>query len=198
MRPNDRTEHLFDGRVLRLLSIGMGYAKRLTFAPDSLVEPDNYLWSDNHPDGLGLEPRAVHTEMRFKIMADDQELGEAYVFRADLPQREERMERVGEPIKYFCSVVRVMLCFKVMTASGRVAIVKYIHINVTCHVRLRQTGGGSEHKEQHLMRVYGLAIVRKEPNSNVAKVVRVENVGLDSQLNILFARTQTELTFHPL
>lgn len=94
VRPNDRKEHLFQGRALRLVSIGMGYAKRLTFEPDSLVEPNNYLWSDNHPDGLGLEPRAVHVGMRFNVVAGDQKLGEAQVFRADLPQMEERMEKV--------------------------------------------------------------------------------------------------------
>lgn len=74
----------------------MGYAKRLTFEPDSLLHPDNYLWSDNHPDGLGLEPRAVHKDMRFRIVAGDQELGSATVFRADMPQREEKMEEVRE------------------------------------------------------------------------------------------------------
>lgn len=96
VRPNDRKEHLFDGRTLKLVSIGMGYAKRLTFEPDSLLHPNNYLWSDNHPDGLGLEPRAVHKGMRFRIVAGDQELGCATVFRADMPQVEEKMEKVGK------------------------------------------------------------------------------------------------------
>jgi hypothetical protein len=95
VRPNDRKEHLFGGRALRLLSIGMGYAKRLTFEPDSLVHPDNYLWSDNHPDGLGLEVRAVHEDMTFVIMAGELVLGEASVFRVDRPQIEEKMEKVG-------------------------------------------------------------------------------------------------------
>ncbi|KAK4872871.1 hypothetical protein RN001_014900 [Aquatica leii] len=179
VRPNDRKEHLFEGRALRLCSIGMGYAKRLTFEPDSLVAPNNYLWSDNHPDGLGLEPRAVHTGMKFTIMAGDQQLGEASVFRADAPQREEKM-------------------IKVATVSGKCAIIKYIHINVTCHVKLASTGGKSSEKDEYLMRVYGLAVVRKDPNSAKARVLRVENVGLDSQLNILFAGTHTELVFHPL
>ncbi|KAB0792086.1 hypothetical protein PPYR_14047 [Photinus pyralis] len=179
VRPNDRKDHLFDGRALRLCSIGMGYAKRLTFAPDSLVSPDNYLWSDSHPDGLGLEPRAVHTGMKFSIMAGDQQLGEASVFRADAPQQEERMERVP-------------------THSGKCAIIKYIHINVTCHVKLANTGGRSPERDEYLMRVYGLAVVRKDPNTSIAYVERVENVGLDSQLNILFACTHTELVFYPL
>ncbi|RZC40478.1 uncharacterized protein BDFB_006163, partial [Asbolus verrucosus] len=113
VRPNHRKEHLFGGRALKLLSIGIGYAKRLTFEPDSLVAPNNYLWSDNHPDGLGLEISAVRKDMKFVIKADNQVLGEASVFRVDKPQTEERME-------------------KVMTKSGKYATEKYIHIDVTC------------------------------------------------------------------
>lgn len=85
-----------------------------------------------------------------------------------------------------------------MTPSGRCAIVKYVHVDVMCHVKLGFTGGGSTDKEEYLLRVYGLAVVRKEPGSNEAQVVRVGNIALDSQLNILFARTHTELTFEPL
>lgn len=76
----------------------MGYAKRLTFQPDSLIEPDNYLWSDNHPDGLGLEPRAVHKGMKFVIKAGELTLGEAQVFRDDQPQFEEKMEKVKQEV----------------------------------------------------------------------------------------------------
>ncbi|KAJ8937417.1 hypothetical protein NQ318_007876 [Aromia moschata] len=162
VRPNDRKDHLFGGRALKLLSIGMGYAKRLTFQPDSLVSPDNYLWSDNHPDGLGLEPRAVHKGMKFLIKAGKMILGEA----------------------------------QIKTPTG-IAIQKYIYIDVTCHIRLARTGGGSTENDEHLMRVSGLAVVRKEPKASEARVIRVENVGLDSQLLLLFAQTQTELTFVP-
>ncbi|KAJ8929434.1 hypothetical protein NQ314_017883 [Rhamnusium bicolor] len=175
VRPNDRVDHLFGGRALKLLSIGMGYAKRLTFQPDSLVSPDNYLWSDNHPDGLGLEPRAVHKGMKFIIKAGDLVLGEAQVFRDDRPQFEERMEKIKTPTGY--------------------AIQKYIYIDVMCHIRLARTGGASTENDEHLMRVSGLAVVRKEPRSSEAHVMRVENVGLDSQLLLLFTQTQTELTF---
>ena len=95
VRPNHRKQHLFNGRPLKLQSIGMGYAKRLTFAPDSLIEPNNYLWSDNHPDGLGLEPRALRKNMKFSIVTGKQTLGEAQVFRCDAPQIEQATEKVG-------------------------------------------------------------------------------------------------------
>uniref|UniRef100_A0A6P7GN29 Uncharacterized protein LOC114344675 n=1 Tax=Diabrotica virgifera virgifera TaxID=50390 RepID=A0A6P7GN29_DIAVI len=177
VRPNDRKDHLFGGRALKLLSIGMGYAKRLTFQPDSLVEPDNYLWSDNHPDGLGLEPRAVHKGMEFIVKAGDIVLGEAQVFRDDLPQFEQHME-------------------KIQTPSG-VAIQKYIHVDVFCHIRLEATVGASIENDLHLMRISGLAVVRKEPRASEAHVIRVENVGFDSQLALLFTQTYMELTFVP-
>lgn len=67
VRPAGSRRHLFDGRSLLLQSIGMGYGKRITFKPDSLNNPDNYFWSDSHPEGLGMEPRAIHTDMKFSI-----------------------------------------------------------------------------------------------------------------------------------
>lgn len=107
-------------------------------------------------------------------------LGEASVFRADLPQIEEKTVYVDVPGK-----------------RGK-AVEKYIHVDVTCHVKLATTGGGSVDSEVHLMKVSGVAVVRKEPDQPTAKLVKVYNVGLDSQLNLLFAHSQTELTFHPL
>lgn len=74
---------------------------------------------------------------------------------------------------------------------------KYIHIDVMCHVAIDLAGSGFKTNEEHLMRVYGLAVVRKEPNKNEAHIVRVENVGLDSQLYVVFAQSQVELTFFP-
>lgn len=47
---------LFNGQALRLNSIGMGYAKRITFEcdPNNLNESQNHFWSDSNPDGYGL------------------------------------------------------------------------------------------------------------------------------------------------
>lgn len=88
-------KHFFNGRPLRLVSIGAGYGKRITFAPDRLNSPENYFWSDTHPDGLGFEPRAVHPGQKFYISAGGLRLGQADVFRADAPQYEERQELVS-------------------------------------------------------------------------------------------------------
>ncbi|XP_071057399.1 uncharacterized protein [Onthophagus taurus] len=175
IRPNDRKKHLFNGESLKLQSIGMGYAKRLTFGSNTKLNPSNYLWSDNHRDGLGLEPRAVLKGMKFKVLAGDQILGEATVFRDDLPQTEKFME-------------------KELTSTGKYSITKYIQIDVICHIKL-ECSRLSENEQ--LLRVCGLAVVQKLPGNNQAKVLKVENVGLDSQLYLLFAHSQTELTFIP-
>ncbi|XP_026499707.2 uncharacterized protein LOC113403383 isoform X1 [Vanessa tameamea] len=180
VRPANSRRHLFEGRSLLLQSVGMGYGKRITFQPDTLNEPENYFWSDSHPEGLGMEPRAVHPDMKFTITGNGGQIGEASVFRADLPQIEERTKYVDVPGK-----------------RGK-AVEKYIQVDVTCHVKLATTGGGSVDSEVHLMKVSGTALVRKEPGEAVAKLLKMYNVGLDSQLNLLFAHSQTELTFHPL
>ncbi|XP_063536452.1 uncharacterized protein LOC134746117 isoform X2 [Cydia strobilella] len=180
VRPAGCRRHLFEGRSLLLQSVGMGYGKRITFKPDTLNAPENYFWSDSHPEGIGMEPRAIQPGMKFTITGNGGLLGEASVFRADLPQVEEKTEYVDVPGK-----------------RGK-AVEKYIHVDVTCHVKLATTGGGSVDSEVHLMKVSGVALVRKEPGQAIANLVKVYNVGLDSQLNLLFAHSQTELTFHPM
>ncbi|KAL0838791.1 hypothetical protein ABMA28_016834 [Loxostege sticticalis] len=180
VRPAGSRRHLFEGRSLLLQSVGMGYGKRITFKPDTLNAPENYFWSDSHPEGIGMETRAIHPGMKFTVSGNGGLLGEACVFRADLPQVEEKTEYVDVPGK-----------------RGK-AVQKYVHVDVTCHVKLATTGGGSVDSEVHLMKVSGVALVRKEPGQSTAKLVKVFNVGLDSQLNLLFAHSQTELTFHPL
>lgn len=86
---------LFNGKILKLVSTGMGYGKRITFASESLNHPENYFWSDSHPDGLGFEPSAVRAGMKFEILAGNLRLGEATVFRADAPQIEKEQVSVN-------------------------------------------------------------------------------------------------------
>ncbi|XP_050299541.1 uncharacterized protein LOC126738317 [Anthonomus grandis grandis] len=177
VRPNNKKYHLFGGRALRLISIGMGYAKRLTFEPDTLNNPDNFLWSDNHPDGLGLEPRAVSKGMKFNVQAGDQIIGEATVFRDDKPQFEEKTE-------------------KIQTPKGT-TIEKHIHVDVICHIQLERPGGASTEQDSYMMRISGVAVVRKEAKSNIAKVAEISRIGLDSQLYVLFSQMHTEIKFIP-
>ncbi|XP_054288791.1 uncharacterized protein LOC129004288 isoform X1 [Macrosteles quadrilineatus] len=172
-------KHFFQGRALRLVSVGAGYGKRITFAPDVLNEPENYFWSDTHPDGLGFEIRAVHVGQRFHILAGGLYLGEAHVFRADAAQYEEKQE--------------------VIRQKDGTTIVKYVHVDVTCHVKMDTTRAGVPTTcDSHTMRVSGTAVVARRPRQSRADLLRVENIGLDSQLNLLFVIQQAELTFHPV
>ncbi|GJQ77031.1 hypothetical protein Trydic_g15225 [Trypoxylus dichotomus] len=177
VRLSNRKKYLFNAKPLRLQSIGIGYGKRLTFESDSQLNADNFLWSDSHHDGLAFEVRVVMENMQFWITSDNQILGEATVFRADLPQVEERME-------------------KVELAADRFSYIKYVHIDVMCHIRMDINESGDFHNE-NLVRVYGLAIARKDPGKRNGYVERVENIALDSQLNLIFARARKGLTFTP-
>ncbi|KAL1462818.1 hypothetical protein WDU94_014625 [Cyamophila willieti] len=171
--------HLFNGEALRLVSVGMGYAKRLTFAPspNQLNNNSNYFWSDSYPDGLGFEPRALHVGMKFNIYAGEQRLGYAKVYRADASQVEERQELIDS------------------------SVVKYIHVDVVCQVVLEQPGDGDKYikiEDIHRMRVAGTAILVKPPRATAAKLLRVENIGLDSLLNLLFICQESRLVFVPM
>ncbi|XP_069683620.1 uncharacterized protein [Periplaneta americana] len=178
VRPAGSKKLLFGGQSLRLVSVGPGYGKRITFAPNEkcLNSPGNFFWSDSHPDGLGFEPRAVHAGMKFTVSAAGQRLGEGSVFRADAVQQEEKQELVKD-------------------ANG-VTIIKYIHVDVTCHITLDTNE--SKEPEPHVMRVSGTAIVSRGPHQTAAQLKRIENIGLASQLNMLFVTQQAKLVFHPL
>ncbi|XP_014278435.1 uncharacterized protein [Halyomorpha halys] len=167
----------FGGQPLELKSIGMGYGKRLVFESNNLNNPDNFMWSDSHPDGLGFEPSAVRAGMSFEVLAGQLRLGEAVVFRADAPQYEKKQQVYEE--------------------NGKKGIVKEVHVDLTCQVSLDTTGSEKE-VEPHTMRVSGTAILAKAPGQSRAKLLRVENIGLDSQLNILFATQWDKLVFIPL
>lgn len=88
------------------------------------------------------------------------------------------------------------LSFQIFTSKG-VTIEKHIHVDIICHLKLSRTGGGSTEDDELLMRVSGVAIVRKAPKTSEAHIIRIENIGLDSQLTLIFAQTQTDLIFFP-
>lgn len=176
-------QYLFGGETRRLVSIGAGYGKRITFAPDcgSLNDPKNFFWSDTHPDGVGFEPRAVHVGQRFCMSAGDFRLGEAIVFRADAPQCEEKQELIK--------------------GKAGTTVVKHIHIDVKCHVTLDTAKASVKEDEvadSQVMRISGTAIVSKAPRESAAKLLRIENIGLASQLNLLSVIQQAELVFYPI
>lgn len=84
-----------------------------------------------------------------------------------------------------------------MRDSGGTTVVKYIHIDVTCHITL-DTTNETRKPEPQVMRVSGTAVVSRGPKQATAQLIRIENIGLSSQLNVLFVTQKAKLVFHPL
>ena len=82
-------KYLFNGEALKLQSIGRGYGKRITFASDSIIENDNYFYSDTC-GGFGLSIDVVRVGDSFTLTGCDhgEVLGELEVTHADRPQRQ--------------------------------------------------------------------------------------------------------------
>ncbi|XP_022920978.2 uncharacterized protein [Onthophagus taurus] len=177
VRPINSKRTLFNGQPLKLTSIGQGYAKRFTFESNSKLENDNFFWSDNNLEGYAFETRAVYDQTRFNIICNDRIIGEARVFRSDLPQLEHETNRI-------------------LVENGKTVFVKHVHVNLLCHVKLDIKNSGSV--DESLMKVYGLAILRKSGEDRVAKLEKIDNVALDSQINLLFAHANAQLTFVPI
>lgn len=167
----------FNGNSLLLSNIGMGYAKRLTFTPDNLLKPKNYFWTDSYVNGFGFELQVVRVGMKFILRNDTKLLGLASVFRSDFPQ----MQHLQETYK---------------NSDGHKIIQKQVHIDVLCHVTFYEQKNYLS--EEHLMRVYGLAIVEKHSNKCKAKIKRIENIALNSQINMVFNENNEDIYFYPI
>ncbi|CAI6356582.1 unnamed protein product [Macrosiphum euphorbiae] len=146
----------------------------MTFKPDShsLNNNTNFFWSDSYPEGYGFEPQAVFCGMKFDVMDDTQRIGEATVFRSDNPQIENQQ------------------C--IVKSTNGVTVTKYIHVDVTCQVMLKSDKSDNE---SHSVRVSGTAVVVKYSKQNEAKLLYIDNVGLSSNLNLVFMNQKSHLIF---
>ncbi|XP_068220230.1 uncharacterized protein [Palaemon carinicauda] len=89
VKPTDSRKLLFQGRALRLVSIGKGYGKRLTFASDSHNENSNYFYSDTNPEGFGFSIKLVQEDEKFTLRdANDTPIATAEVAKLMGPQKE--------------------------------------------------------------------------------------------------------------
>ena len=66
-----------------------------------------------------------------------------------------------------------------------------------CHITFDITNE-TRKPDPQVMRVSGTAVVSRGPTQAVAQLVRIENIGLSSQLNVLFVIQQAKLVFIPL
>lgn len=89
VREADSTKMLFKGEALRLMSVGMGYGKRVTFASDLHSVNNNYFWSDSHPEGYGFGLCLVQEHDKFTLKdANDLAIATAEVMDLLGPQVE--------------------------------------------------------------------------------------------------------------
>jgi len=168
-RPAHSRKSLFGGQALLLKSIGRGYGKRITFDSDRLNHNNNYFWSDSFYDGLGFSIQVVFVGMDFVI--EDQNgaaIGRARITKADVPQVEEDQVIKGESIS------------------------KRVRVDIICNITF-------DHEEEvRTLRVNGLAIVDKSRWQPQAQVTSIVNIGIASQLYVMFMNTRTTLTFRPV
>lgn len=89
VRPVHDTKMLSKGQALPLLSIGMGYGKRMTFASESHISNDNFFWSDSNPEGYGFALQLVKVNDKFTVKdANNESVGIATVQKLMGPQVE--------------------------------------------------------------------------------------------------------------
>ncbi|GFR84282.1 glutamate synthase [NADH], amyloplastic [Elysia marginata] len=89
------TDYFWGGKARPLLSIGMGYGRRLTFQDDQHNNNECYFWSDSEPAGYAFNIHAVDIGQKFLIQGeDDAVLGEGCVEAIHEPQEETSMTAV--------------------------------------------------------------------------------------------------------
>jgi len=167
VRPVHTTKCLFEGKALLLEAIGRGYGKRLSFQGDTAMENDNYFWSDSQPDGFAFCIQSIFPEMYFRIENDeDKVVGNATVFRTDIPEVEESS-----------------------TVLPDGSIQKIIIVDFTTHMNLVNC------TDEKMVRVSGKSTVLKPKRTPKSKIVSVEILGMDCEMNKAFVRQGGKLTF---
>ena len=59
-------KYLFEGRALRLVSIGRGYGKRISFEGKTKIDTDNFFYSDTNAEGWGFTIEAISAGEKFR------------------------------------------------------------------------------------------------------------------------------------
>ncbi|XP_033740582.1 LOW QUALITY PROTEIN: uncharacterized protein LOC117327630 [Pecten maximus] len=153
-----RRDDVFDGKGRCLLSVGMGYGKRLTFKGDKLNVNDCFFWSDNDEDGYAFSHDVLEKGEKFILYdSNSQPIGDVVVESAtECPQIEESMETTKTHIK---KVVRVRFA----------CVINY-------HTRFH--GSLVEVNNQDIEIVEGLVDVIKQRREREAQVQCIRNVHL--------------------
>ncbi|XP_064461353.1 uncharacterized protein LOC135371214 [Ornithodoros turicata] len=154
VRVNSTQRVLFDGRALRLDSIGRGYGKRLTFEPtgSSLNENDNFFYSDTIAQGFGFSPIAIEVGEKFRVrhVKSEEYCGELVCSEIARPQ-----EEISS------------------TASDNRRVEKEIKVNFYAKFQSVSSRLLDRQLPWHKVRVSGVAVLVKEAKMPVAVLDRI-------------------------
>lgn len=153
-----RKDDVFDGRGRYLVSVGMGYGKRLTFKGDNFNANDCFFWSDNDEDGYAFSHDVLEKGEKFILYdSNSQPIGDVLIESAtEFPQIEEFMETTTKRVK---KVVRVRFA----------CVINY-------HTRFH--GSLVDVTNQEIEIVEGIADVIKERREREARVQCIRDVHL--------------------
>lgn len=146
----------FGGEAKTLAAIGKGYAKRLTFKADSLVDPNgNYFYSDTSDTGFAFSIECFSSSARFTVQNEEgRAVGMATVEETDVEQHE------------------------ISSFAARGRIEKKVQVSFSCSLHFSGSHGGmmSLYADTHSLPVQGLATVVKEKGLREAITVTVQDV----------------------
>jgi len=152
-------DYLFNGEARRLISIGLGYGRRMTFEGDSLNFNYNYFWSDSIPSGFAFSVEAVREGDNFVISdSNSQEIGCVEVEKVDFPQVEESTHMEGK------------------------SVVKHVNVRFACFLKMNMFNNPRliNVNTQEVEIVNGVAELVKERGSNGTVVRCIKDVYFQS------------------
>ncbi|KAF2368296.1 hypothetical protein FHG87_000941 [Trinorchestia longiramus] len=145
VRLADSNKHLFHGSALKLVSIGRGYGKRITFESESAVCNDNYFYSDTHAAGYGFRLVAVEAGQKFTLRDN---FGNAVGF-ASVSDVMDQIEESQE-----------------INSSGQVK--KFVRVSFCCDLEKFNDFGGFQNQS-----VEGTAVLLREKSNGSAVLTEI-------------------------
>lgn len=150
VKPIKTTKYLFQGVPLSLLSIGRGYARRLTFETNKQHRNQpTYFYSDNHLEGYAFELQVIADGDKFTIYdANGEPHGELEIIKADREQVEINLAQENDQI------------------------VRKVRVKFSANVEFYDSG------MTHHTVLDGTAVCVKHKNEIFAKTVKIRNVNI--------------------
>lgn len=177
-----KPRYLFGGKALTLLSIGRGFARRLTFEPvdSTLNENDNYFWTDSRPEGFVFELEAISVGDKFTIYdANHEPQGILEVVQQQVRPQKNNLKTLTLRVRVCYLRIDEMISIELqknqLELEQKIAddgsIEKKVKINTLCKVEWYENDGATK-----LVPVTGVAILKKGRGNAV--VTRIVNVAI--------------------